>query len=123
MPATSTVSFGGTVVNGPRPPVGIHSLPLWVMGQTASHKQYAYQLTATRKQEWTLELADLTDAMYALLEAHFFTTAQGPVNTFTYIHTSGTTYANCRYKQTDLQWRRNSTGNWDVTVVIEVPVS
>lgn len=120
---TSTVSIGGVTVNGPVSPVGVRLLPLHVWGQTAGGQTFVYKLSATKRWEWTLELHDLTTSQRSALETYFLDTAGGPANTWTYIHTNGTTYTGCRFRQTELNWRRNATGNWDLSLLIEVPLA
>lgn len=116
----STVTFGTATVNGPET-TDVGAYPMFVTDQAANHARWTYQTTSTKKWLWTIKLRDLTAAQKDALEDYFQSTAKGPTNTFTYIHTDGASYANCRFVDTDLQFTRNNANNWDVSVRIEVP--
>ena len=116
----STVTFGTATVNGPvsSDPA---AYPMFVTDQSANHTRWVYQTTSTKKWLWTLKFQDLTGAQKDALEDYFQNTAKGPTNTFTYVHTDGASYANCRFADVELQFTRNNANNWDVTVRIESP--
>lgn len=116
----STVTFGTATVNGPVS-TDPGAYPMWVTDQTPNHTRFVYQLTSVKKWLWTLKFQDLTGVQKAALENYFHNTAQGPTNTFTYTHTDGQTYANCRFADTELQFVRNNGNQWDVTIRIESP--
>lgn len=120
MAASSTVTFGTAVVNGPPGPTDAGALPMFVTDLAANYTRWTYQSTSTKKWLWTLHLTDLTAAQKDALEDYFLDTAKGPTNTFTYIHTDGTSYANTRFVDTDLKFERGNGKVWNVTVIIEV---
>lgn len=120
MASSSTVQFGGVEVNGPGNSTDIQSNTRFVSGETADGTVFVYQSTSTKYDLWTLRLSELTDTMKNDLQGHFDDTAKGPTNTFTYQHTDGNSYDNCRYEDTSLQWSRNAR-QWNCTIRIRVP--
>lgn len=120
MAAASTVTFGTATVNGPPGPTDAGALPLTVTDLAANYTRWTYQTTSTKKWIWTLQLADLTNAQKLALETYFTDTAKGPLNTFTYVHSDGTSYSSCRFADTELQFKRVNGKVWDVTVRLEV---
>ena len=125
MAAASTVSFtiGGTTatVNGPKGDTDVSLLPQTVTDLAADYTRYSYRYTSTNKWLWSVRLSDLTAAQKLAFEDFFRNTAIGPSNAFTYVHTDGASYANCRFVNTELRWMRENEKLWGVQVQIEVP--
>lgn len=122
---TSKVTFaiGGTSiqVEGPDGPTDVSMQPQWVTDQTADLTRISYRTTSTVKTTWKLQLSNLTLASWKALRGFFYSTAAGPENAFTYTHTDGTVYANCRFAMTQLEPRRANANEIAVSVTIEVP--
>ena len=125
MAAASTVSFtiGGTTVtvNGPAGPTDLSALPLTAADRAADHTLWSYKYTSTKKWVWGMTLNDLTAAQKDALEDFFTDTAIGPSNAFTYVHTDGASYSNCRFLSTELKWQRVNERIWSVPIQFEVP--
>lgn len=125
MPGASTVSFaiGGTTVtvNGPPGPTDVSAMPQHTVDRAADHTLWSYRHTTTKLWLWTIGLRDLTAAQKDALEDFFLDTAAGPTNPFTYTHTDGTAYANCRFVQPQLQFQRVNEAVWDVQIQIQSP--
>lgn len=117
----STVTFGTAVVNGPSDPAEVAAYPRFVSDLAANYARWTYQTTGTKLWLVTLKLTDLTAAQKDALEDYFLDTAKGPTNTFTYVHTDGNSYSNCRFADTELQFSRHNGKVWDATVRIESP--
>jgi hypothetical protein len=125
MAGTSTVTFaiGGTsvTVNGPPGPTDVGALPQTTIDRAADNTLFSYRHTSTKLWVWSIGLKDLTAAQKDALEDFFLDTAIGPTNAFTYTHTDGTAYANCRFISTELRFQRVNGDVWDVPVQIQVP--
>lgn len=125
MAGASTVSFaiGGTTVtvNGPAGPTDVGPLPRQTIDRAADHTLWSYTHTSTKLWTWSIGLRDLTAAQKDAFEDFFLDTAVGPNTAFTYTHTDGTSYSNCRFLQTDLRWQRVNEAVWDVSIQIQVP--
>lgn len=96
-------------------------VPRFVTEASANHTRYAYTTTTSEMWQWTLLFRQLSLADKNKLEDFFRNTAKGPHNAFEYTHTSGTSYASCRFAETTLNFARLDDNTWDVNVTIESP--
>ena len=110
------------VINGP-PFVGqpVRSFPNYVIGQAADGSRYVYHMSNVTL--WTIGLGfiNLTLAMKQKLQAFYDDEVTGPVSTFSYIDTNGTTHGTCRFLNTMLEWTRENNSLWAVSVTLESP--
>ena len=117
--ATTTVQIGTVTVAGPAGATQVDLLTGFVSDLSADFTRFAYRTTSNFLRQWTLNLSNLTTAQKNDLETYFRDTAKGPTNTFTYVHTDGTSYASCRFVDTELRWSRLNDQEWSVQVRIE----
>lgn len=115
----TTVTIGTVSVPGPPGPTQIDLLTGWVTGLSADFTRFAYRTTSSFRRQWSLNLSGLTTTQKNNLETYFRDTAKGPTNTFTYVHTDGTSYASCRFIDTDLRWTRLNNDEWAVAFRLE----
>ena len=80
----SIVKFGTAEVNGPEGPTTIRARSGFVTDETADFTRISYRTTSAKKDEWTLNLSQLTDAQKSALQTYFDATAKGPTNVFTF---------------------------------------
>ena len=116
---TLVVSIGGVEVSAPAGPTQVDLMTGWVSDLSADFTRFAYRTTSNFLRQWTLNLPNLTTAQKNSLETYFRDTAKGPTNTFTYIHSDGTSYATCRFVDTELRWTRLNDAEWATQVRIE----
>ncbi len=125
MASASTVSFtiGGTTVtvNGPGGSTDVTAMPRFAVDRSANNTTWSYQYTNTAKWTWSMTLLDLTAAQKTAIENFFHNSAVGPANVFTYVHTDGASYANCRFLSTELKWQRVCDALWNLPLVFESP--
>lgn len=112
---------GSTIlrVNGPAPS-NYELLARTVTGRSSNHIIYSYQLTAKKTRIWPLRFLDLTLSMKTDFVDFFVDTAVGPINTFDYTHTDGTTYENTRFVNDSLKIQRTEPGIFTIEVELEV---
>lgn len=122
MAAASTVIFGTCTVNGPEPGTQPSQIPLDAQQRTPNQTVWHYRLAATKRWRWQMTLSLLTAAQKVALEAYFWDTAKAGANTFTYVHTDGTSYANTRFDQTSLDFTRAGPGMYDVPITLLMTV-
>ena len=110
---SSTVTLGTVTLNGP---IGggqaVRPQARFVSGRTVNGTTYAYQKNSMTQNIWVLEFRDLTAAQKALLQTYFNDTAKGPSNTFTYVHTDGTSYSGVRFMDNVLEFSRIDGGKF-----------
>lgn len=107
------------VINGPRQ-TDVTSMPRTVSDLSADGRRYVYQTSARKLRRWNLQGLLLTEGQYQELEDFFHNVAIGPTNRFTYIHTDGTSYSNVRFADNQLQARRVSSFQHDVSLALEM---
>lgn len=117
----STVTLGGVALNGPKGPTRVRYLGQTVHDRTDGQTVYAYRLTNNELWIWTLDFDNLTLTQKTNLANYFKDTARGPINTFTYVHTDGTSYANCRFAQDEIEWTRRDDAYWSCPLRLYVP--
>jgi len=115
----TTVQFGTVTVSGPSGPTQVDLQTGFVSDLSADFTRFSYRTTSNFLRQWTISLPNLTTAQKNDLETYFRNTAKGPTNTFTYVHTDGTSYANCRFVDTSLRFTRLNDNEWSVQVRIE----
>lgn len=123
MPATVTFALGGTSIsiNGPRDSDQA-SIPRHVMDLSAGGDVWAYKMAAQIKDRWTLNFDFLTGTNKSALLNFFQNVVEGPTTAFSYTHTNGTTYTNCRFASGDPpKFKRRNAEDWATTVVLMVP--
>lgn len=119
MAHSSTVTFGGVTVNGPVSPTDVEDYPKWVTDLSAGYTRIVYKLTAATLLTWVLQFDAITGTQKSNLTTFFHSTAEGPTNTFTYVHTDGGSYT-ARFLDTALRWQRVDGNTWRLTVRLEL---
>ena len=125
MPATTiTLTSGVTSITlpGPSGSTEVATLPRYVSAVSANHKRWSYTLASAshKLNQWFLQLSALTGTQKTNLQDFFDNTVAGPTNTFTYVHTDGTSYSNVRFAETDLRWTRDNGEFWSTAFRIEM---
>jgi hypothetical protein len=116
----TTITIGSVSgLPGPENATGIDNAARFVSGKTADHTTIVYKVASASYDTWTIALTGLTTSQKNALQTYFDDTAAGPTNAFSYVHTDGTTYTNCRFVDTSLRWQRRNDDEWDVTIRIE----
>lgn len=115
----TTVSFGGTTVNGPDGDQPYDSIANYVTALTQGGNRYSYKKSAASQKLWTLSFKFVTSSQRAALQTFFDGTAKGPTNTFTYIHTNGQSLT-VRFAQPQLTWSRVTPNVWATSIQLEI---
>ena len=108
-------------VEGPEGNIDVSPQPQWVTDQTADLTRIAYRTTNTVMSTVKLQLNNLTKAQWQALRSIFFTTVKGPELAFSYTHTDGTTYTNCKFAMTTMEPRRVNGNEYSVSITMDVP--
>ena len=108
-------------VEGPEGNIDVSPQPQWVTDQTADLTRIAYRTTNTVLSTVKLQLNNLTKAQWQALRSFFFTAVKGPELPFSYTHTDGTTYSNCRFAMPTLEPRRVNGNEYAVAITMDVP--
>lgn len=121
MAVSQYVTFGlEDPIIGPKGPTNQQNASAYNISRTGAGAAVVYETIdpADAPMFWTLEFNGLTAAEKASLEAAW-TTAAGPSNTFSYIHTDGVTYT-ARFLNESLVWVRHAINCWDIVIQLEI---
>ena len=94
-------------------------LGMFVVGSTANHTVYSYQVTTVRRWRWNLTLPGLTADQKTTLEDLWSQHLLGAANTFIWRHTNGKLYT-ARIMNESLTSDRTATDLHDVPLELEM---
>lgn len=108
-------------LNGPTSPTEVSQWPQHVTDRTVDGTRFTYKKNDVVLNDWNMNFNSITTAQKTAFDQWFRDVVEGPTNPFTYTHTDGEDYTNCRLIENSLQWRRIDNQTWELTLRIEVP--